>query len=294
MAEVQLNRFLLLTYADLKAHKYYYWFAFPALVHPSLAIHITAPPQSITTLLSVDQCSQLVAAVKRLTAVANAPSSAAPPPFFLIDLSNNGPVVHPVSQLSSLLASSQSANSSSFLLLGFIDSSSLPSNPGWPLRNFLLYAAVLGMRQARVLCFRDLSFASSPSSIVLDLTLSVSSPDTPLTATAPTLRRLRTKHPQQTSTPPNRPLRPHVTPRPCRLLSQPQPPPNAMARPARPRPGAASVDAVPAAGCGYAGLCRGQAVVGLGVLCMLRLSIRVWLAIRIRYGSLCIRGTIVR
>ena len=191
----QLNRFLLLTYADLKAHKYYYWFAFPALVHPSLAVHITAPPQSIDTALSATLCSQLVAAVKQLAAppfsqdsaaaVAGVSTSAVPPSFFVIALSNDGLAVHALSQLPSLLASSHPTTSSP-LLLGFIDPSYLPSNPGWPLRNLLLYAAVLGIRQTRVLCFRDLSSSgSSLLSIVLDLSLTVSSPDSPLIANVP-------------------------------------------------------------------------------------------------------------
>ena len=197
-APPQLNRFLLLTYADLKAHKYYYWFAFPALVHPSLAVHMNVPPQPITAALSSEQCTQLAAAVKQLTApsftqphspsapgLVDATASAVTPSFFVVDLSDGGVKVHPLSQLSSLLASSKSATLSSSLLLGFIDPSGLPSNPGWPLRNLLLYAAVLGVKQARVLCFRDLSPGSAPASILLDLSLSVSSPDTPLSATVP-------------------------------------------------------------------------------------------------------------
>ena len=43
------------------------------------------------------------------------------------------------------------------VLLGFVDPSALPQNPGWPLRNFLTFARkAWNMEKTTVLCFRDL------------------------------------------------------------------------------------------------------------------------------------------
>ena len=144
-----LNRFLLLTYPDLKAHKYYYWFAFPALIHPSLTIDAPSPPQPLSSQYPATVASQLLQAVNAITPV---------PSFFLIDAQPDRITVLPLSHLPSL-CSPTSPNAPS-LLLGFIDPSPLPSHPGWPLRNLLLYAAVCGLHSARVLCYRDL--ATSP------------------------------------------------------------------------------------------------------------------------------------
>ena len=158
--------------------RYWYWFAFPALVHPGLTIEITHAPHPIASHLPPASTAQLLAAVNALSP---------PPPFFVVTAADDDGIrLHALSALPRLL--SPPASSASFpppsLMLGFVDPSPLPEHPGWPARNLLLFAALCGMTDIGLICYRDLatSEGGAPASLVMHLTLAYSAP---LSHTAP-------------------------------------------------------------------------------------------------------------
>ncbi|KAI9277433.1 E1-like protein-activating enzyme Gsa7p/Apg7p [Sporodiniella umbellata] len=105
----ELNRFLLITFADLKKYKFYYWFGFPAIV-----------PQSpwrfkARVVFSAEKHAQLEAAYQAWSRKDG---------FFLVDAENG---CHALSDY----------DPEKSYRFGFLDPSSHPDTLGWPARNFL-------------------------------------------------------------------------------------------------------------------------------------------------------------
>ncbi|KAG6381874.1 hypothetical protein JVT61DRAFT_488 [Boletus reticuloceps] len=138
----KLNRFLLITFADLKKYQYYYWFAFPAFVaKPSW--EIADDWKAAEEHLSADQ----------LTSVFNA-LHADTKPYFIVKLTDGAAQLHTINQADTLLTGSDPQS----IIIGFLDPSASPDNPGWPLRNLLAYLLALYPSHTtflRVLCWRD-------------------------------------------------------------------------------------------------------------------------------------------
>uniref|UniRef100_A0A0X3NLP3 Ubiquitin-like modifier-activating enzyme ATG7 n=1 Tax=Schistocephalus solidus TaxID=70667 RepID=A0A0X3NLP3_SCHSO len=138
----RLLRFLLLTYCDLKHHKFYFWFAFPSPLQQQ-GFHILNR-KPILEEFSQPQLDNLLASYDKWRENSK-------DVFFSFRVEADGDAR--VFSLSEFDASQENN------YLGFSDPSSDTDHPGWPLRN-LLFATSSTLTSpfpetVKVLCFRD-------------------------------------------------------------------------------------------------------------------------------------------
>ncbi|KAJ3190113.1 Autophagy protein 7 [Gaertneriomyces sp. JEL0708] len=158
-----LCRFVLLTYADLKKYKFYYWFGFPALLPPE-PITLTSAV-SINDVLNETQVECLRSSYNNFR-LERAPAGQYAA-FFLIRLAKGTVTLGGLDAWEGFTSSADSQ-----VWVGFADPSSLSRNPGWPLRNLLiLIKRRWGLSRVQVLCYRESAKGGANNSFVLNLSL---------------------------------------------------------------------------------------------------------------------------
>ncbi|KAF4319029.1 hypothetical protein BBO99_00006640 [Phytophthora kernoviae] len=157
-----LNRFVLITFADLKKHSFLYWFGFPAL-SPSTSFQYRAPPASVSSVLSLtEQVDTLRGLLKlRQLSSGSAVTGSNFPPFFVVERLSDGSEarVRVVDVIAWRASEHNSAHDVVETLFGFVDPCPLKTNPGWPLRNFLALLTATEKvdlaRPLKVISFRE-------------------------------------------------------------------------------------------------------------------------------------------
>ncbi|MQL70276.1 hypothetical protein Taro_002617 [Colocasia esculenta] len=165
-----LLRFLIISFADLKRWTFHYWFAFPALIlNPPATLLSLRPASDVFTPEEADYLSTACNVWRNSSMTAGMP-------FFLVSISPNAHVtIRPLKDWKACHGDSQKVLviSTSFilslkrlnylmfmvmvqLLFGFYDPCHYPSNPGWPLRNFLTFIYLRWkVEKVSFFCYRE-------------------------------------------------------------------------------------------------------------------------------------------
>ncbi|XP_050004260.1 ubiquitin-like modifier-activating enzyme ATG7 isoform X2 [Alexandromys fortis] len=143
-----LNKFLLLTFADLKKYHFYYWFCCPALCLPE-SIPLIQGPVGLDQRLSPKQMQALERAYDDLCQAEGVTAL----PYFLVKYDDHTVQVSLLKHYSDFFQGQRTK-----ITVGVYDPCNLAQYPGWPLRNFLVLAAhrwSSSFQSVEVLCFRD-------------------------------------------------------------------------------------------------------------------------------------------
>ncbi|KAH3732602.1 autophagy protein 7 [Pelomyxa schiedti] len=176
-----LNRFLIVTYADLKKYHFSYMLGVPAIRFDSPSATQPTPASDPATNISIPH---LVGSPVHLSALLSAPlttelhkkywSPQCRWPFFVVKVSTENPESLDVLPLSSLLTIvTPNTPLPPSVWVAFVDPSGMKDNPGWPLRNLLVLLAVqFHLRTVKILCYRDQApFAETSQSVVIEISL---------------------------------------------------------------------------------------------------------------------------
>ncbi|KAI9206057.1 uncharacterized protein BJ171DRAFT_580131 [Polychytrium aggregatum] len=158
-----LSRFLLVTFADLKKYKYFYWFAFPALM-PTLPLRLQEGT-AVAPLAEYYSEQQIAALYQSFSTLRERQPSKAS--FFQV-VEGEVPVAQALSDAPEQVPEE--------MTVGFVDPSCLPGNPGWPLRNYAIFLKKTWptLQRIKVVCYREVLGRSDISSSLVVL-LDVSS-----------------------------------------------------------------------------------------------------------------------
>lgn len=139
-----LNRFFLISYADLKKWQFHYWFAFPALVIQPLATCSGLQPAS--QFFSTEEAAAVLIACQSWRRSSLFRSC----PFFLLHMNGAAVQTRPISNWSDC------RQEGGKVIVAFYDPCQDRKFPGWPLRNLLTLAIVQWRSQnVQVLCYRE-------------------------------------------------------------------------------------------------------------------------------------------
>ncbi|PWN49361.1 putative APG7-component of the autophagic system [Violaceomyces palustris] len=151
-----LTRFLVLTFADLKKYRFYYWFGYPALVaKPGWTIDEAShdghggawiPALEVLGERSMNHVSSSLARRKAEEKSCN---------FFLLRPGRSDPSLLEIGEVIEYESFFEGVQESQ-RIASFLDPSPSSAAPGWPLRNFLaLLSARFGVSRTRILCWKD-------------------------------------------------------------------------------------------------------------------------------------------
>ncbi|RSL56125.1 Ubiquitin-like modifier-activating enzyme atg7 [Fusarium duplospermum] len=155
-----LSSFVILSYADLKKYKFTYWFAFPAL-HSDPSWKRSGPAEH----LNAEESTALVDRVGTWRYSVDAREHG----FFLAkkvhgahqqtedaETSHNLPYKWEVGSLRDFEDGFFNEVPEEDQYVAFVDPSTYPEGPGWPLRNYLiLIRQRFRLRKVKILCYRD-------------------------------------------------------------------------------------------------------------------------------------------
>uniref|UniRef100_A0A8C1PJ37 Ubiquitin-like modifier-activating enzyme ATG7 n=1 Tax=Cyprinus carpio TaxID=7962 RepID=A0A8C1PJ37_CYPCA len=170
-----LNKFILLTFADLKKYHFYYWFCFPALCFLE-GVQLVQEPVSLEQSFSAKQLQYMHFYSLNSNHVLSATSI-----HFLLKYTEESVEVAPLKDLISFFPDLKK------ITVCVYDPCTLPQHPAWPLRNFLVLLAKQWGSQLdvlEVLCFRDRALQGSRS-IQHSIIFRVKLPDLTASAVCP-------------------------------------------------------------------------------------------------------------